>query len=122
MIPLKSLEKLLNDTVAASNADKSDMEHLTNEISPHTSHEDEDSLRIPKLFQGTNLEKLFGGIDVVVLAKVALFTLSLLLLFDLLVYLVVPVSRRKSLMMSPWLVQVLSASWDDLNQRNGYAR
>lgn len=120
MIPLKNIAKLLNDTVAASDTSNSDMEPLTNEVSQ--SLEDEDPLRTPKLFQGTDLAKLFGGVDVAVVVKVALFTLAVLLLFDLLVYVLAPVSRRKSLMMTPWLVQILSASWDDYSQRSAYAR
>lgn len=123
MIPLKNLEKLLNDTVAAADTNASDMEHLTNEISPETiAPEDADSLRSPKLFQGTDLAKFFGGVDLAVVAKVGLFTLAVLLLFDLLVFYLAPVSRRKSLMMTPWLVQVMSATWDDLSQRSAYAR
>lgn len=123
MIPLKNLGKLLNDTVATSDTNTSDMEHLTNEVSPlSTNYEDEDSLRSAKLFQDTNLAKFFGGVDAAVVAKVGLFTLAVLLLYDLLVYYLAPMSRRKSLMMTPWLVQVLSASWDDVNQRSAHAR
>ncbi|KAK4313245.1 hypothetical protein Pmani_015422 [Petrolisthes manimaculis] len=72
---------------------------------------------------GNNLTSLFSeGLDMVGVGRAVVLVVSVLLMYDLVVYLLAPTSSRKRLLMTPWLVQILSGAWDNLGQRGSFAR
>lgn len=70
----------------------------------------------------SDLADAFNAVDLATTGKVLLLTVGALLIYDLLVYLLASTSSRKRLLVTPWLVQILSESWDDLSHRGSFAR
>lgn len=131
MIPAESLENFLNDTVPASDNDV--MSLSANEVSPMDIGNENDIARTPRQ-NGINLQQFFEllkpllqmlglglpfQVDFVALLQAVILTAGILLLFDLIVSLTAPTYHRKTLMVTPWLTQVLSTSWDELSHHSG---
>lgn len=62
------------------------------------------------------------GLDLVGVGKAVVLVVSALMIYDLLVLLLAPTSSRKRLMMTPWLVQILSGAWDNLGRSGSFGR
>ncbi|XP_071530499.1 uncharacterized protein [Panulirus ornatus] len=89
---------------------------------PSTSqHETSGSPRSVK-FLISDLIEVFNDVDLATAGKVLLLTVGALLIYDLLVYFLASTSSRKRLLVTPWLVQIMANSWDDLGQRGAFAR
>lgn len=62
------------------------------------------------------------GLDLMGVGKAVVFVVSALLIYDLLVLILAPTSSRKRLMMTPWLVQIMSGAWDNLGRSGSFGR
>nr|XP_045615618.1 uncharacterized protein LOC123768869 [Procambarus clarkii] len=87
----------------------------------HTTHTP-GSPRTLNQFFASGLTSVLHNVDLATVGKVLLLTALVLLIYDLLVYLLASTSSRKRLLMTPWLTQILSRSWDDLSDRWSFAR
>lgn len=102
----------------------------TSDMTPVSTNEEQASLLTNQIsgsprkiyFSTDLLYDVFKQVSLSTVGKVVVVTVVALLLYDLLIYLLASTSSRKRLLVTPWLVQVLANSWDDISQRGAFAR
>ncbi|KAK7080627.1 hypothetical protein SK128_013377, partial [Halocaridina rubra] len=74
-------------------------------------------------FDGHSIARSIGALNLLTIGGPLLIGIAIIILIhDVLVYVLASTSSRKNLLVTPWLMQLMAKSWNDVSSRNSFAR
>ena len=124
MIHVQKLDNLFNNILAASDDDA--LTPLANEMSPTNAILKQNLIRTTRQLQFTDLvaflRSLLLVIDFNALAWGVIYSFAVLIVLSITFHTKKINNYNRKMIMTPWLMQVVSDSWDDLNSNTPLAR